>query len=286
MAKLEEAGLDETTLRDRLRFDAAWIDARRRELEEAAKKRAHWGTVFEERRTQVTRHEERGKPERNSEILRTEAETLKAKLLAMEEALNEDRVRRRMDEENRHKREAEQPRLKEREHQWELWQSMNALIGSAEGDKFRKFAQSLTLDALVDAAGAHLMVLEPRYRLQRVPGQDLEIQVVDQYMGDEVRGVNSLSGGESFLVSLSLALGLSSLSVNRTSIDSLFIDEGFGTLDTNTLDTALATLDTLQATGRCIVVISHIQAIAERVGVRVELAPSTGGGSKIQIHDG
>ena len=104
------------------------------------------------------------------------------------------------------------------------WQQMSDLIGSASGAKFRTFAQSLTLEQLLLLANQHLDELAPRYQLQRVPGTDLALQVIDRDMGDDIRAVESLSGGESFLVSLALALGLSSLSAHDTRIESLFID--------------------------------------------------------------
>jgi len=128
---------------------------------------------------------------------------------------------------------------------WEKWESLNELIGSSSGQKFRIFAQSLTLETLLSYTNSHLEEFAKRYHLQRVPGSDLELQVVDQDMADEVRSVHILSGGESFLVSLTLALGHASLSSNKIQVESLFIDEGFGSLDQETLDIAIASLDTL-----------------------------------------
>ncbi|MCK9397582.1 MAG: AAA family ATPase, partial [Methylobacter sp.] len=132
---------------------------------------------------------------------------------------------------------------------WDQWESLNDTIGSKSGAKFRTFAQSLTLEALLAHSNQHLEDFAKRYALQRVPGSDLELQIIDRDMADDVRSVHSLSGGESFLVSLALALGLASLSSNKTQVESLFIDEGFGSLDPETLDIAIASLDTLQALG-------------------------------------
>ena len=161
------------------------------------------------------------------------------------------------------------------------WQQLSDLIGSANGAKFRTFAQSLTLEQLLGLANRHLAELAPRYQLQRVPGTDLALQVIDCDMGDDIRAVESLSGGESFLVSLALALGLSSLSAHDTQIESLFIDEGFGTLDPESLDTAIASLDALQAAGRQIGVISHVQTLVERIGVQIKVQSLGGGESRI-----
>ncbi|MGY3901311.1 AAA family ATPase [Aeromonas lusitana] len=163
------------------------------------------------------------------------------------------------------------------------WQQLNELIGSASGAKFRTFAQSLTLERLLLEANAQLAELSPRYRLERVPGTDLALQVVDLDMGDEVRSVDSLSGGESFLVSLALALALSSLSSRQTQVESLFIDEGFGTLDPDSLDLALSSLDSLQAAGRQIGVISHVQTLVERIGVQIRVDALGGGESRIRL---
>ncbi|WP_310597473.1 AAA family ATPase [Aeromonas aquatica] len=163
------------------------------------------------------------------------------------------------------------------------WQQLSELIGSASGAKLRTFAQSLTLERLLLEANAQLAELSPRYRLERVPGTDLALQVVDLDMGDEVRSVDSLSGGESFLVSLALALALSSLSSRQTQVESLFIDEGFGTLDPDSLDLALSSLDSLQAAGRQIGVISHVQTLVERIGVQIRVEALGGGESRVVL---
>ena len=160
---------------------------------------------------------------------------------------------------------------------------MNELIGSATGNKFRTLAQGLTLQQLVLAANEHLQDLAPRYALQPVPGSPLALQVIDHDMGDEVRSVESLSGGESFLVSLSLALALASLAADTRQLGSLFIDEGFGTLDPESLEMALACLDALQADGRQIGVISHVSTLVERIGVQVAVEAMGGGRSQIAI---
>ncbi|MFO0932149.1 MAG: SbcC/MukB-like Walker B domain-containing protein [Planctomycetota bacterium] len=145
------------------------------------------------------------------------------------------------------------------------------------------FAQSLTLTELVATANAHLAGLRPRYRLARVPGTDLDLQIVDRDLGDEVRSVASLSGGETFLVSLALALGLSSLSAQDVRLDSLFVDEGFGTLDGDSLEDAIAVLDALQAEGRQVGLISHVPGLAERLGARVEVRPVGVGTSRVHV---
>ncbi|MCE7576322.1 AAA family ATPase [Aliivibrio fischeri] len=155
-------------------------------------------------------------------------------------------------------------------------QYLHSLIGSQKGDKFRKFAQGLTLENLVYLANKQLTRLHGRYELKRKASDGLELQVLDTWQGDVVRDTKTLSGGESFLVSLALALALSDLVSHKTSIDSLFLDEGFGTLDSETLDMALDALDNLNASGKMIGVISHIEAMKERIPVQIKVTKRSG----------
>lgn len=153
---------------------------------------------------------------------------------------------------------------------------LHSLIGSQKGDKFRRFAQGLTLDHLVYLANRQLDRLHGRYLLQRKQSEALELQVLDTWQGDNVRDTKTLSGGEGFLVSLALALALSDLVSHKTRIESLFLDEGFGTLDNETLDIALDALDSLNASGKMIGVISHIEAMKERIPVQVKVQKMSG----------
>src|SRR5690606_8582730 len=148
--------------------------------------------------------------------------------------------------------------------------------------KFRQIAQEYTLDVLLGYANIHLQVLTDRYRIERIPAT-LGLQVVDQDMGGEVRTVFSLSGGESFLVSLALALGLASLSSNRMKVESLFIDEGFGSLDADTLNIAMDALERLYNQGRKVGVISHVQEMTERIPVQIKVQKRQSGKSKLAI---
>ena len=152
---------------------------------------------------------------------------------------------------------------------------LNHLIGSADGAKFRRFAQSLTLDHLVYLANRHLNVLHRRYQLKRQE-EALSLAVVDTWQANASRDTKTLSGGESFLVSLALALALSDLVSHKTSIDSLFLDEGFGTLDSETLESALDALDNLHSSGKTIGIISHINALKERIPVQIKLTKQSG----------
>jgi len=163
------------------------------------------------------------------------------------------------------------------------FEQLSAVIGSGDGRELRNFAQSLSLDALLAAANHHLDQLAPRYQLERVPGLDLELHVIDREMGGDARAVNSLSGGESFLVSLALALGLSSMAAADVEVRTLFIDEGFGSLDPATLDSALAVLDQLRASGRQVGIVSHVAELEERVAASVAVRAVGGGRSVVEV---
>lgn len=162
------------------------------------------------------------------------------------------------------------------------WARLNDIIGSADGQKFRKFAQSLTLQRLAQLANHHLQDLHGRYLVQLQDEDNLELEIIDTYQADNRRSVKTLSGGESFLVSLALALGLSDLAGRRSQIQSLFIDEGFGTLDESTLDTAISTLENLQSKGKAIGIISHVGALKERIGVQIQVQKLGNGFSRIE----
>jgi hypothetical protein len=155
---------------------------------------------------------------------------------------------------------------------YDLWQRLNSLIGSADGANYRRFAQGLTLEHLIELANRQLQRLQGRYQLCRKQQGELELEVRDTWLGDELRDTRNLSGGESFLVSLALALALSDLVSHKASIDSLFLDEGFGTLDADTLEIALDALDSLNASGKTIGVISHVEAMKERIPVQLRCA--------------
>ncbi|MFC5271901.1 SbcC/MukB-like Walker B domain-containing protein [Adhaeribacter terreus] len=174
-------------------------------------------------------------------------------------------------------------RISNQQKEAERWEKLSELIGSESGKKFSKFAQGLTLAKLVTLANRHLQKLNDRYQLLKAPNADLELQMIDTYQADAVRSVNTLSGGESFLVSLALALGLSDLASHKTQIDSLFIDEGFGTLDAETLDIAITALENMQASGKMIGIISHVEALKERISTQIKVKKMSGGVSKIVV---
>ncbi|QLA67557.1 exonuclease subunit SbcC [Enterobacter pasteurii] len=217
------------------------------------------------------------------EGLDTDAASLQAQLQQLGQQLRDNtthqgeiRQQLKQDADNRLHQQALMQQIEEAARLADDWGYLNSLIGSSTGDKFRKFAQGLTLDNLVWLANQQLNRLHGRYLLQRKASDALELEVVDTWQADAVRDTRTLSGGESFLVSLALALALSDLVSHKTRIDSLFLDEGFGTLDSETLDTALDALDALNATGKTIGVISHVEAMKERIPVQIKVKKING----------
>lgn len=202
--------------------------------------------------------------------------TLDMKRRTLSEQLGAQRALLASDEQRRHSQLALFAQIGEQAAEVDIWQRLDGLIGSAKGDKFRKFAQGLTLDHLLHLANRHLARLHGRYMLRRKTTGELELDIVDSWQGEVARDTRTLSGGESFLVSLALALALSDLVSHKTSIDSLFLDEGFGMLDGDTLEIALNALDTLNASGKMIGVISHVEGMKERIAAQIRVEKGSG----------
>jgi len=203
---------------------------------------------------------------------------LSTQLKALSECQGEIRAQLQGDDARRQGQQSLFAAIQVKQGEYDLWQQLNSLIGSADGAKYRKFAQGLTLDHLVYLANQQLERLHGRYQLARRSNGELELEVLDTWQADAARDTKTLSGGESFLVSLALALALSDLVSHKTSIDSLFLDEGFGTLDGETLEIALDALDNLNASGKMIGVISHVAALKERIPVQLKVHKSVGMG--------
>jgi exonuclease SbcC len=133
----------------------------------------------------------------------------------------------------------------------------------------------------VSHANRQLEKMTDRYLLVRDDEQPLDLNVVDNYQAGEIRSTKNLSGGESFIVSLSLALGLSKMASRKVRVDSLFLDEGFGSLDEDALESALETLAGLRQDGKLIGIISHVPALKERISTQISVQPVSGGKSTI-----
>jgi len=169
------------------------------------------------------------------------------------------------------------------------WQRLNEFIGDATGTKFSKIAQAMTLSQLIVLSNEHLKNLNDRYSLKvkERPNNEQEILIMDTWQGNAERSVKTLSGGETFLVSLALALGLSDLARQKAKISCLFIDEGFGSLDQGSLDIAIDALERLQnQTNRTIAIISHVEMLKERIRTQIQVIKSSTGFSKIEVVSG
>ena len=161
------------------------------------------------------------------------------------------------------------------------WNALNELIGSADGKKFRNYAQELTFRRLIIMANRQLAFMTDRYLLVHSKTEALTLNVIDRYQADAVRSSRNLSGGESFIVSLALALGLAQMASRNVRVDSVFLDEGFGTLDEEALGTALDMLASLRQKGKMIGIISHVQAVRDRVSLQIQVSPLGNGKSAL-----
>ena len=227
--------------------------------------------------------EQEARTTQTEEELQAQLEQLRQQQDELSQQLGGVQVQLEKDAELRQNQRTLTDQIEKQQQEHRRWASLSELIGSADGTKFSRFAQSLTLAHLVNLANRHLQKLSDRYQLQKRQGACVEMDIVDRYQADAVRSLESLSGGETFLVSLALALGLSDLARRNHPIDSLFIDEGFGTLDADTLDTALAALETLQAGGKTIGIISHVEALKERLTTQIQVRKNDSGNSTLAV---
>lgn len=171
--------------------------------------------------------------------------------------------------------------IKAQEKTLALWSRLNALIGSADGKRYRTFVQSMTFETLLHHANRALSKISQRYILKKDAVEPLKLNVIDAFQGGVERSADNLSGGESFLVSLSLALGLSEMASRNVRVESLFLDEGFGSLDPDTLEDAMNALAALQSEGKMIGIISHVGEVRERITTLIDVSPVSGGCSEL-----
>lgn len=262
-----------------------WINQEKQYLNDLKNKELSAKTTLDERKNRYLKHlEADDKPldEDTKDSLTENLSVATSQIEAIYQRLSEIEVSLLSHESGKEQIKAFEKELNEKTDLYENWSKLNELLGSANGNKFKTIAQGYTLDVLLSYANKHLMELSPRYSLEKIT-DTLALQVVDNDMLGEVRSVHSLSGGESFLISLALALGLSSLSSNKMTIESLFIDEGFGALDMDTLSVAMDALDNFQTQGRKIGVISHVEEMKERISTQIQVIKSANGRSCIKI---
>lgn len=247
------------------------------ELQQAA-------TLLQEADARLAELQQQAMTEQTSEALAAQIMAAEQQLAVLQQQAGELRQQLRQQQELADTQAGLYQQLQQQQALYEEWQQLNTLIGSADGAKYRRFAQGLTLQQLVMLANRQLQQLHSRYQLARKADSELELLVLDSWQADSQRDTRTLSGGESFLVSLALALALSELVSHKTRLESLFLDEGFGTLDPDTLDTALAALDQLQSGGKMIGIISHVEALKERIPVQLKVHKQAGSGwSRLEL---
>jgi exonuclease SbcC len=282
-AALATHGLDEATLRARLAHPPGWADAEAAALVAVDQEAVRAAERLAERQRLQAELEPSRPAIADPAVAREGAAAAEQQVRSVRGRYSELMAQRASDDARRTAGEALAREIRQRATVAARWGRLADVIGAADGSRVPRVAQGLTLDVLLAHANTQLGALTPRYQLQRVPGGDLDVQVVDRDMADEIRAVASLSGGETFLASLALALGLASLSAETTPVRSLFIDEGFGSLDRETLDVALSALDALQHQGRQVGIISHVDGLAEHVGVRVCVERVAAGTSRVVV---
>ncbi|MNM41959.1 Nuclease SbcCD subunit C [compost metagenome] len=275
--ELDDAGLDRL-----LAVDDAQLAALRLRLQSAEKALEQGRVVLLEREQRLQQHAAQATVQASPEAIEQALAELRERLPGHEQHCAELRAQQADDQRRQQAYQALGVEIEQARQQWQRWARLSTLIGSATGDVFRKIAQGYNLDLLLHHANAQLRQLARRYRLKR-GGSALGLLVLDTEMGDELRSVHSLSGGETFLVSLALALGLASMASSTLRIESLFIDEGFGSLDPESLQLAMDALDGLQAQGRKVAVISHVQEMHERIPVQIQVRRHGNGLSDVEV---
>ena len=274
--------LDDDGLGRLLAFDDAHVNQLRQQLQHSEKAVEQAKVLLQEREQRLAEHQALHNGNLDAEQLDAGLAALNQQLAEGEKRCAELRARQSEDQRRQDANHSLAEQIAKAYEEWQRWARLNALIGSATGDTFRKIAQAYNLDLLVHHANVQLRQLVRRYRLKR-GGSMLGLLVLDTEMGDELRSVHSLSGGETFLVSLALALGLASMASSTLKIESLFIDEGFGSLDPESLQLAMDALDGLQAQGRKVAVISHVQEMHERIPVQIQVKRQGNGLSTLEV---
>ncbi|WP_442754096.1 AAA family ATPase [Methylocystis sp. JAN1] len=281
---LSASGFLEERAAELLAIPVNEADAMRRTVENAQAARGAAQAAVEQRRADLREAEAKGTPETPRYLLDARAGELAQALDSLAGRLGALQERLARDDDARERAAALAAEIEAARATRKVWDEINAAIGSKEGDKFRRFAQSVTLEQLVALANQRLALLSPRYRLERAGEMgSLGLQIVDRDLGDERRSTRSLSGGERFLASLALALALAGLEGRDSFVDTLFIDEGFGALDSATLDVAIDALENLQGQGRKVGVISHVESMQARIATKICVERRGGGVSRVRL---
>ncbi|MCB1358129.1 MAG: AAA family ATPase [Maritimibacter sp.] len=275
-------GIDEAHLIALHAADPAEVDARRTALTAAETERTAAEGACKERADELAALQRDGLPDTPKDALDARRRALDAEAQTRSETLGGLSEKLKADAEAAEALAGLDAEIAAARETSETWAAVNAAIGSGKGDKFAQIAQAVTLALLVERANLHLEDLKPRYRL-KVAATDLALHVIDRDMAGDARPTRSLSGGERFLVSLALALALSGMGTRGVLAGTLFIDEGFGSLDAESLDLAIDALERLQSQGRTIGVISHVQAMKDRIPVQLQVQKTGGGASEVAL---
>lgn len=253
------------------------FDSAREEMADAVRKREMAVSAFTAMKVEVpnpaAKEAEVSELKQKTEELATESGKIDTKL--------------KLDEECRKRKNDLIEELKDAESKKQKWERLNTWLGGSSGERFKRYAQGITLRQLLKVSNPHLVdMTQGRYEMVWNPegsdASELLPSIIDKDQGGETRPVTNLSGGERFQVSLALALGLSEMSSDRLSVDSLFLDEGFGTLDGKNLESALDTLCRLQQDGKLIGIISHVTEVGDRISTQIEVRKVGGGLSVLE----
>lgn len=280
-AQLAEAGLASEADYLACRMPATELRTLQSQIQALDQKRSDLATRIEDRNRQQAQALSDPKTPHSREFLANELAQLDTRQKEIQQKIGELLARQADYQVAKEKTAAIRAQLDQQQGECRKWDRLQLLIGSSDGKKYRNFAQGLTFERMVAQANQQLMQMTDRYLLVRDSEQPLNLNVIDNYQAGETRTTRNLSGGESFLVSLALALGLSKMASRKIRVDSLFLDEGFGTLDDDALETALETLAGLQAESKLIGVISHVPALKERISTQIRIQAQAGGKSII-----
>ena len=262
------------------------IAAKKDEAEKLLKAVEHQNVVLEQAEKSLAEHITR-KPQSDEDLSLEAAvsleESLNNEIGAKKESIGEIKNKINENAKNVELRQEKEKEVEALRKEYNRYSNLEKLFGSANGDKFRRIAQSYILKELLAKANYYLNQLSDRYELD-CQSNSLTILVRDTHFGGNVRPANMMSGGESFVVSLALALGLSTLNSRGLTTDILFIDEGFGTLDSNTLEVVMSTLERLRGTDhRKVGIISHVENLYERIPMKILVERCGGNAAKVRM---
>ncbi|KAF0188505.1 MAG: exonuclease [Desulfobulbaceae bacterium] len=264
------------------RLSAAEVEVLRQQEARLRQEETELSTRRQDCRVALRAEQEKNLTDQSLEQINQEISAVSGQLSVLQQGLGALQQKIRHHEEQQQRSQARLQEIALQKNESARWDRLHHLIGSSDGKKFRNFAQGLTFELMVAHANRQLQKMSDRYILVRDSTEPLELNVIDNYQAAEIRSTKNLSGGESFLVSLALSLGLSAMAGRTVRVDSLFLDEGFGTLDEDALEIALETLSGLQRDGKLIGIISHVPALKERIGTQIQVEAGNAGRSSLQ----